>query len=77
MGAKPHQGVGGGDAPHVRVVEGVRPVADLGLRLDPDDPVHEECVHGRDAIGADLVIRLDDRHDYSIPLSVMTLHEPQ
>ncbi len=65
VGTEPHQGVGGRDRPHVRVVEGVRPVTDLGHLLDPDDPPREEGVHRR-AIVTARVVRLGDRHITSI-----------
>ena len=74
MGTEPHQGVGGRDRPHVRVVEGVRPVADLGQLLDPDDPAREEDVDGVQVAGVESVVRLGDRHGSNIPRSSATLH---
>jgi len=73
VGTEPHQGVGGRDRPHVRVVEGVRPVTDLGQLLDPNDTVREEGVHGRAAVAV-RVVCLGDRHGSNIPYSSVTLH---
>ena len=69
MGAQPHQGIGGRDRPHVRVVEGVRPVTGLGHLFDPDDAILEKDVHRVQVTTVDLVVRLGDCHKSSISLS--------
>lgn len=67
MGTEPHQGVGGRDRPHVRVVEGVREVAGLDRRLDPDDAIHKERLDNRRRLVLTwCVVRLGDRHINSI-----------
>ena len=75
MGTEPHQGVGGGDLPHVRVVEGVRPVAGLDHLLDANHAVREQNVHRVQATVVELVVRLGDRHILIISYSSVILHE--